>query len=236
MKPTRTRTLTLALLASGAIVGAALAPVALARGPQGPHSRGGPHAQQRMMERLDEGTIELARQLAEEMGAVRESAFETIRASASTANESIKALREKGAPEEALRLAATQARDAIGAAVLDADAQIVAIASAKVAELRAGGASTQQLMAVLRVRDRSLQALHQGAMRGQMSVARGVRGALKGDEGDNLDAPGAPGAPGTPGGPRGPRHQRGPALDDGDNTHPGVPGTPRGRGPARFDR
>lgn len=213
-----TRTLLLGLIASGAIVGAAFAD-----GPQGhkAHRGPGPHGAGMMMQ-PDEATIEVAKATAEQMRAVREGAFESVRAAATQGVDTVKALGEKGVPTEAITLAAQQARDSILTAIIDADAQIGAIASSKVAELRAQGASAQQIMAVLRVRDRSLQALHQGAMRGQHAVGRAVRIAT-----GEVDAPERPERPGQR--PEGRR----PAMDGAEGQRPGPgpgPGPRNGRG------
>lgn len=175
-----TRTLLLGLIASGAIVGAAIADGH--QGPRGQRGHGGPggpggggHHGARLMMQPDEATIEVAKATAEQMRVVREGAFEAVRAAAGTGVENIKALAENGVPSEALTLAAQQSRDSILSAIIDADAQIGAIASATIADLRAEGAPAQQIMAVLRVRDRSLQALHQGGMRGQHALGRALR-------------------------------------------------------------
>lgn len=209
---TTTRTLLLGLIASGAIVGAAVA-----AGPQGHKDQRGPgHNAPRMMQ-LDEATIEVAKATAERMSGVRETAFEAIRASARTGVDSITALGKNEAPAEAVQLAAAQSRDAILTTVIDADAQIVALANETIADLRANGAPSQQIMAVLRVRDRSLQALHQGAMRGQLAVGKAARGAT--GEGDEFERPQRPQRP----------EGRRPGMGDAEGERPEARPERRGR-------
>lgn len=145
---------------------------AMERGPRDPRSPRGPHhlrgARHERGERelnLEGVGADVAMASIESMGEARKAALETIRTRTKEAVEAVRALDANEAPDEALRVAATQARDAIVEATLRADTAISTEALEAVRALTEAGADERVIFAVLRAREGNQAAVLRGSMR-----------------------------------------------------------------------
>ncbi|MGP1309930.1 MAG: hypothetical protein ACTS27_07025 [Phycisphaerales bacterium] len=135
------------------------------RSPRGPHLRGARHEGGERELNLEGVGADVAMASIESMGEARKAALETIRTRTKEAVEAVRALDANEAPDEALRVAATQARDAIVQATLRADTAISTEALEAVRALTAAGADERVIFAVLRAREGNQAAVLRGSMR-----------------------------------------------------------------------